>query len=182
MAQRPPIERIPAIALPLQAIQSNSLEDTVQRLWEAIAGAWFPVLDGYNCRSKAATLTNNNMPDIVVIQICVPAHGPANRYFERCILQIECKRPSLDTPTQWDNTIKGQFLDDLVATSNASNRLYGAVAIGKKVQFFRFDGTQMQSLTPLSPEPFDLTTTPGLRQLERMMDYVKSTGWQWAGA
>ena len=95
---------------------------------------------------------------------------------------VECKRPSSDTPTGWDNTITGQFLDDLSQTLYASERLYGAVAIGLKVRFFQFDGTAPanQQLVQLHQGTFDMGGPNGIAQVEDMMNYIKANGWQWA--
>ena len=168
----------------LQLVQPHSLEDTVQSLWQEIVNEWFPGRHGYKWGYKAPTLANDNMPDITVIQVMIVTANPSleTGWEERQILLIECKRPSRDTPLGWGDTINSQFKDDLAQTLNASERLYGAVAIGKKVRFYRFDGRAApdQELVQLHPGTIDMDIEGSITQVENMMNYIKATGWEWA--
>lgn len=165
-------------------VKPGSLEETVQSLWQTIIVEWFPARDGYKYGFKAATLANRNQPDISVIQInaLVPNPRNSNHFDERQILLVECKRPSLDTPRSWNDTLAGQLHDDLAQNINSSNRLFGAVAIGKKVKFYQFDGNARQDhqVSELHHGTFDMGDPNGVTQVERMMDYIKSNGWRWA--
>ncbi|EAU37318.1 predicted protein [Aspergillus terreus NIH2624] len=168
MSQSPRILDFTAIRLALYLIKPKSLVEAVQRLWQAIVGAWFPVLEGYHCAVKAQMSTNNNMPDII-LQILALRQDPteADGFIERCILQVKCQRPSLDTLGDWRDTTSTQFLDSLEATSYAVERLHGAVAIGKKVQFYRYDGRETHHSTKLAPlhnGPIDMDDLNGLVQ------------------
>ncbi|RAK96807.1 uncharacterized protein BO80DRAFT_365600 [Aspergillus ibericus CBS 121593] len=121
---------------------------------------------------------------MAVIQVMAMRQNPRDsaHWAERQILLVECKRPSSDTPAGWENTIHGQFLDDLSQTLNASERIYGAVAIGSKVRFYRFDGTAPanQQLVQLHQGTIDMCAPNGIGQVESMMNYIKANGWQWA--
>lgn len=166
-------------------IKPHSLEETVQVTWQAIIATWFPVPRGYRCHPKRPCLTNNNMPDAVVIQVIALDPNPINQdedFAERQILLVECKRPSLDTPQEWDDTVKGQFQDDLSTNLNSSEKDFRAVAIGTKVKFYRFDGqSTSQPLEPLHQGTIDMATDSGITEVERMMDYIKTNAWQWTG-
>ena len=61
-------------------------------------------------------------------------------------------------------------------------RLLGAVAIGKKVRFYRFDGKKPyeQQIVQLHQGTFDMGTPDGIAQVEDMMSYIKENAWQWA--
>lgn len=122
----------------LNLIKNDSLEETVQFLWNTIVVEWFPSSQGFRLGFKTPSLANNNMPEVVVMEIRAVAHDYeiAGNYPESQILMIECKRPSADTPSQWNTALTGQFRDDLSQTLNRSERLFGALAIGKKVKFF----------------------------------------------
>ncbi|RDW67300.1 uncharacterized protein DSM5745_09166 [Aspergillus mulundensis] len=174
----------------LDAIKPNSIENSVQDLWQCIIGLYFPYDQSYRHSYKASILANNNMPDVTVIQV-LATHPNADfrvaaDWAERHILMIECKRPSMDTPTQWDNTIEGQFLDDLLENLNASCKIFGAVAIGKKVKFFRFDGKKPtghpNQLVPLHQDVIDLSDHYQFPHLAYWLDHIKGNGWQWASS
>lgn len=107
---------------------------SVQVIWQEIVTEWFPGRHGYKWGFKSSTLANNNMPDVTVIQVSALVQNPraSQEWAKRQILLVECKRPSSDTTLGWNDTITGQFEDDLSETLNASKRLFGAVAIGKK--------------------------------------------------
>ncbi|KAI9045252.1 uncharacterized protein KD926_009666 [Aspergillus affinis] len=127
------------------------------------------------------------MPDATVIQVRALVQNPrvSTEWAERQILQVKCKRPSRDTPRGWDDTISAQLHDDLSQTLNDSQRLFGAVAIGKKVRFYRFDGraaTPSQEIIQLHQGTFDMDDPNGVAQVESMMDYIKANGWQWASS
>ncbi|GKZ81324.1 hypothetical protein AnigIFM56816_005839 [Aspergillus niger] len=168
----------------IQLIKPHSLEETVQTLWQGIVHAWFPYEQHYKFGFKGATLANRNMPDVTVIKVMALQPNPRSSpdWAERQIMMIECKRPSYDTPNGWNDTIEGQFLDDLQQTLNHSEKLFGAVAIGTKVKFFRFDGKAPvnRMLTPLHRDTLDLKIPSQLIQVENMLDYIKTNGWQWA--
>ncbi|PYH52450.1 uncharacterized protein BO96DRAFT_484951, partial [Aspergillus niger CBS 101883] len=76
----------------------------------------------------------------------------------------------------------GQFLDDLQQTLNHSEKVFGAVAIGTKVKVFRFDrkAPVNRMITLLHRDTLDLIIPSQLIQVENMLDYIKTNGWQWA--
>ncbi|PYH94557.1 hypothetical protein BO71DRAFT_450028 [Aspergillus ellipticus CBS 707.79] len=180
----PLAQRQPRLSQYIKAVKKHSLEETVQVVWQGILSKWFPFRQGYKWGIKGSTLSNNNMPDATVIQVCALRPNPSDSedWAERQILLIECKRPSKDTPLGWDDTITGQFTDDLSATLNASGRLFGAVAIGTKVRFYQWDGQVLPDgeLCQLHPGTFDLATNDGIQEVENMMNFIKARGWEWA--
>ena len=74
------------------------------------------------------------------------------------------------------------FREDLSSTSNDSKKALGAVAIGKKVRFYRFDGKKPyeQQIVQLHQGTFDMGTPDGIVQVEDMMNYIMENAWQWA--
>ncbi|KAL4792657.1 hypothetical protein BDV19DRAFT_391962 [Aspergillus venezuelensis] len=180
---------LPSYHMGVEYIRPDSHEEPVQNLWQIIATTWFPAAAGYRYGFKAPILNNDNMPDIIVIQIQPQAghQNPdprnPNDWTERQIMLIECKRPSLDTPGGWHNTIDGQFEDDCSQTLNPSQRIFGAVAIGRRVQFFQVDATvpvggagrrvQLSGILDLNNNADFITMT-------QRMDQVKNQGWAWA--
>ncbi|KAL4778401.1 hypothetical protein BJX76DRAFT_366341 [Aspergillus varians] len=170
-------------------MKSDSLEETVQDLWEAIVNTYFPWDENYRNKSKGTNQQNNTAPDVKMIQIMAKYANTnprvAGDWAERQILQVECKRPSLDNARYgWDDVITGQFLDDLFMNLNASKRTYGVVAIGKKGKFFRFDGkkaaAEPDALVALYSGKIDLGDETQFPQFAYWMDYIKRNGYQWA--
>ncbi|KAJ5627222.1 hypothetical protein N7528_004649 [Penicillium herquei] len=98
------------------------------------------------------------------------------------LLIVRCKRPAADTPEVWEETVNGQFLEDLSAfNKNPSKRVFGAIAIGTKVRFYKYDGNNSSALLmPLHEGTFDLRTEEDLVEVEKTLDYVKAEGWSWA--
>ncbi|KAK2757005.1 hypothetical protein FQN54_004973 [Arachnomyces sp. PD_36] len=165
----------------LSFIQSGSTEEVVQMVWNIITVTWFPSRQGFKWGFKSQSLQNDNAPDVIVFQINMANPNPnAPQADELMIMQIECKRPSQDTPAGWAGALEGQVLDDLSTSGNPSDRLYGALAIGTKVMFYRFDGSAQQKITHLHPGKLDLTKPADRTQIEAWMTYVKQNGWQWA--
>ncbi|OQD74647.1 hypothetical protein PENDEC_c010G00167 [Penicillium decumbens] len=119
------------------------------------------------------------MPYVTVIEVMTIVPNPENSedFDERQTLLVECKRPSRDTPLEWH---EGQFEDDLTENLNASGRLFGAVAIGKKVRFYQFNGKAPagQKLAQLHRDTIHMSTDSGIIEVERMMNYIKANAWQ----
>ncbi|PYI01467.1 hypothetical protein BO78DRAFT_401289 [Aspergillus sclerotiicarbonarius CBS 121057] len=162
----------------LQSVTPQILAETVQQVWQAIVTEWFPGRHGYKWSF------HNTMADATVIQVIALEQNPLtpNDWVERQIFLVECKPPSSDTPTGWDDTIIGQSRNHLSQALNPSGRWYAAVAIGLKVRFYQFDGTvpANQQLVQLHQGTFDMSESDGIVQVEDMMSYIKENGWQWA--
>ncbi|PLB53283.1 hypothetical protein P170DRAFT_434976 [Aspergillus steynii IBT 23096] len=180
----PRLQGNPGFFSALQLVKSQSLEEAVQYVWQTIISTWFNSLDGYTVSYKASTLANNNEPDGIAIRVMelAPKIELSTDFAERQILLVQCNRPSSDTPAGWDGIVENRFRDDLSQTLNDSEKLYGAVAIGTKVRFYRFDGKAPynQQLTQLHAGAIDMNAPNGITEVENMMNYVKANGWQWA--
>lgn len=185
-AYTPSLQLNPSFLNTLQLVKPHSLEETVQVVWQEIVTEWFPGRHGYKWGFKGSMLANNNMPDVTVIQVRALVQNPqaSQEWAEHQILLVECKHPSSNTPLGWHNTITGQFEDDLSETLNTSERLFGAVAIGKKVRFYQFNGRapHNQKVVQLHQGTFDMDTANGITQVENMMNYIKANAWQWASS
>ena len=107
-------------------------------------------------------------------------------WLERDVFLVECRRPSSVTGTEsnWTDTVNNQFRENLSRTLNDSKGLFGAVAIGKKVRFYRSDGKKPyeQQIVQLHQGTFDMGGPDGIVQVEDMMNYIKENAWQWANS
>ncbi|KAE8369722.1 hypothetical protein BDV27DRAFT_152803 [Aspergillus caelatus] len=162
----------------LQLVEPHSLEDTVQQLWQAIVSSWFPSNEGYMWSIKGSALTQDDIPNITVIQVKELAQDPeaSGGWSERLILLVECKRPSSGIPVAWDNTISAQCQNDLSQTNNESGKLFRVVAIGRRARFYQFNGEVLpdQQLVQLHKGTFDVSDPAGIAQVESMMNYIKA--------
>ncbi|KAL3478288.1 hypothetical protein BJX99DRAFT_256613 [Aspergillus californicus] len=177
------LKALPAYHLALGAIKPGSYEEPVQDLWKAIVNTYFSWHENYRNKSTGANQANDIQPNVKVIQIMAAAADPvpqnASDWDERQILQVECKRPSVD-----DDVVTGRFVDDLIMSINASRKLYEAVAIGTKVKFFKFDGNKLLSdpdiLIELHTGKIDLTEASHFPHFAHWLDLIKREGFQWA--
>ncbi|KAK1146028.1 hypothetical protein N8T08_003676 [Aspergillus melleus] len=88
------------------------------------------------------------------------------------ILREECKPPSNE---EWHSAI---------ATERNGKRLFGAVAVGKKVRFYQFDGREPsgQAVVQLHQDTLDMDDSDDIVQIETWMGYIKMNAWQWSGS
>ncbi|KGO35837.1 Cytochrome b5 [Penicillium expansum] len=185
-ASTPSLQKNLVFLYTMMLMKPNSLEAAVQDVWQTIIGSWFYPSDGYKWSIKAPILANNNLPDGTVIQVIQVFQIPAATFewIEHPIFIVLCKRPSSDTPSlDWDDTMQSEFLHRLSENSNSggTERLFGALAIGKKVKFYRFDGKTQpnQRLAQLHQDTIDLEKANGPAQVEGMMNYIKINAWLW---
>ena len=148
----------------LIAIKPDSGVQPVQILWSGIVFHWFPPTENYKIAVKRPALSNANQPDAVVFEVRVVSPS----LVEKQILLVECKQPSLDTQTNWDN--EGQVLDDVQSTLNLGNGVYSAIAIVTKVRFYFCDGQTVQGL---HQNILDLHEEDGQRATEYWLDHIK---------
>lgn len=161
----------------LSAIKPNSLEEPVQMLWNVLLPSFFPGPEGYKIGIKAAVLMDNSAPNVVVFQIQSTTLSPrsSGQLLERQIFMIECKRPSMDTPGEWQSTVNGQLRHYLENNLNRENEMYAATAIGTKVKFYRWHGVATGCLEELHQEVFDLTDIGHQQCVEQWLWYIKES-------
>ncbi|KAB8271668.1 hypothetical protein BDV30DRAFT_213357 [Aspergillus minisclerotigenes] len=177
MATTPSLQNNLGFRRVLQMVKPDSLEDTVQQLWQAIVISWFPSREGYIWSFKGPALVQNDIPNFTVIQVMKvsPNREEPEGWSEHLILLVECKRPSSDVPLSWDNTISTECHHVLSQNNNDSGQLFGIVAIGTKARFYRFGGqASSDQLAQLHQGTFYMSEPTGIAQAESMMDYIKA--------
>ncbi|KAJ5700946.1 hypothetical protein N7493_011992 [Penicillium malachiteum] len=151
-------------------MEPNSHQIEVEVMWNGIIWEWFPGRERY----------------MVYHNLSTPAPADAREaLFEAVkIVDIPEETDAADTPEIWEETVNGQFLEDLSAfNKNASQRVFGAIAIGTKVRFYKYDGKNSSALLmPLHDETFDLRTENDVVEVEKTLGYVKAEGWDWANS
>jgi len=122
---------IKAVAYAVARIEPDSLEYPVQTAWVNLCGKGVFNEDTYYIASNEPR--NSQVPDICVVEIRFFAGGEAGID----VLIIECKRPR-DNPTEVDfNELANAQLGDQLTEAMQGSHLYGAVAIGKMVKFYK---------------------------------------------
>lgn len=179
----PSLQQNIGFRITLQSVKPHSPAETVQAVWQIIVSEWFPGRQGYRPGFKSPTLVNNNnVSGFTRVQVKALAENPPEDWDERQILLVECNPPSSNTASSWHDTIIGQFREDLSQNLSESGRLFGALAVGKKVRFYQFDGKASpgQTLVQLHQDTLDLEDPSDIVQVENMLSYIKENAWQWA--
>lgn len=138
-------------------ISPVSEEDRVQNAWSEICRVYFPnIANAAGERYQIAIqpyrgigIPSLSRPDIIVVRF---SPGPSLRslnFTERDLLEIECKRPSEDTPSGWRDAIQEET--DRLAWYSTEKSVFFGIAIGKKVIFFMWDHARNGSEFHIKP-------------------------------
>ncbi|KAJ5952159.1 Cytochrome b5 [Penicillium vulpinum] len=174
-----------AFAYTMHLMKPDSLEAAVQDVWQTIVSQWFTSSGGYVWAIKVPILAK--MPDDTVLRVTQGVQIPAGTFplIEHPILLVVCKRASSDSskaPLDWDDAMQSHFLHHISETPNSEmGRLFGAVAVGTRVRFYRFDGKAEldRRLARLHQDTFNLEEFNGHAQVEDIMNSIKTNAWQW---
>ncbi|KAF4953027.1 hypothetical protein FGADI_6297 [Fusarium gaditjirri] len=166
--------------------QKSSYEEPIQILWNTILQSWFPAVGGqtaYKLATKASVLANNDQPDAVVIEVRLVGAGivrDSRMLMEYQIFMVECKSSEHDSDSGWASAA-AQLTHYMEQNTNVSRKLFGAVAIGTKVQFYEWEYRHNRSsLRPVHPARLDLGDAGDRQTLEAMLDHVRTQGWNLA--
>jgi len=116
----------------------------VTRLWMAILQASFPYGEGFHFSFEVNRSAGR--ADLIL-------NRTSDKGVQVEVLVMECKSPKHDQNSEWESA-REQTLAYLADSPNSNPTIYGAVAIGKKVQFFR--ATQIGSNDRPSYRIFDV--------------------------
>jgi hypothetical protein len=97
-----------------------------------VVAAYFHGQEGYILQ------VTGNIPDTIYMELkqIILGHNFPPEWTERQIFLVECKPPTSEFPVELDdNTFSHQVWNE------PSTRMYGTIAIGKKVKFYTFNGT-----------------------------------------
>lgn len=103
---------------------------------------------------------------------------------EKQIFLVQCKRPDKGTtPAAWQAAVDQLEHYCCAGNLNGSTRIFGVVAIGTKVRFWRYDASADESqgprLTPLHQGTIELLEGAGRDQAEQWLRYIYANGWDW---
>ncbi|RAK96509.1 uncharacterized protein BO80DRAFT_429041 [Aspergillus ibericus CBS 121593] len=171
-----------ALSSALSAVTPHSTESSVSILWTNICIAFFPLESGFKFCSKQTVRRQDMDVDYVIFQMSlvvpsIPDPQDAPSFTENDILIVQCKRPSKDTPDEWESA-RLQLAQHCEGNTNPTRRIFGATAIGTKVKFWRYEHP---TLAPLFPkvDTYDLLEGHSGYQAEQCLEYMRDNGWNW---
>ncbi|KAL4904089.1 hypothetical protein BDW74DRAFT_179179 [Aspergillus multicolor] len=166
-----PLWRLPAYHITLFAITSDSNEATVANLWSIIVGASLPADSNYRVSVRR---------DVPVIEVYETRPAPSTTnpsplnpgdWVQRLIFQVQYQRSSNE------GYKRGSVL------ANGDKGFYGAVAAGRKVRLFGYNGRDeldaAQRFVWLDDEYIDVGNESGCLELMRWLGFVKDSGWDY---
>ncbi|KAF8246983.1 hypothetical protein K440DRAFT_661717 [Wilcoxina mikolae CBS 423.85] len=119
-------------AIELVTIENDTDEGPVQTAWTNICRHIF---DTYDYLIETNHRWNTQFPDVIVVGI----RGFSTGISGVDLLVVECKRQQENArDTHFDDWASSQLSDQLVESINGSH-IFGAVAIGNKVKFYRLN-------------------------------------------
>ncbi|KZF21609.1 hypothetical protein L228DRAFT_261763 [Xylona heveae TC161] len=131
-------------------ITPTSLESKTRSFWITMLPAYFPDTD-YSIEAEPY-LENKT--------------GVANGD----LLFIESKRANVDKPSVWEETERGQLLNHVKANRNANDCAYGAIAIGRKVKFYFYNGKELLFLYG----PYSIEVRSDAEAIVKVFDEIKT--------
>ncbi|KAJ9272890.1 hypothetical protein DTO212C5_1151 [Paecilomyces variotii] len=158
----------------LSAIKPDSTEVPVSILWTNICLTFFP-MDSFKI-SKKETVSVVFQVRLRHPQVVYP--NSFSDLQEKPIFIVECKRPSKDTPAEWEATA-GQLSHYCEQNLNGSTKIFGATAIGTKVKFWSYNKPH---LTALHQGVYNLLDSAGRDNAEQSLLYIRNNGWAWTAS
>ncbi|KAJ5724048.1 hypothetical protein N7488_002083 [Penicillium malachiteum] len=94
---------------------------------------------------------------------------------------MKCRSAPLDTPP--NGTEEERIFDELLQALNDKGKIFGAVAIGKKVRFYRFGEADNESgMSQLHDGTIDIDAPNGMLQVEEILRHIEANSWQWTSS
>ncbi|KAF5581087.1 hypothetical protein FPCIR_10340 [Fusarium pseudocircinatum] len=124
----------------------------IQILWTTILSTWFPALGekAHKIAYKALGSPDNKEPDAILEKVQYVWAKPSGEFQEHEIFVAQCKSWEHDTDEGWE--LAADQLKDYLRNNSpdGSWTMFGAVAIGTKVQVYEWrDEKTTSSLKPI---------------------------------
>ncbi|KLP18124.1 uncharacterized protein LW94_12081 [Fusarium fujikuroi] len=154
----------------------------IQILWTTILSTWFPALGekAHKIAHKALGSPDKKETDAILVKVQYVWGEPSGGFQEHEIFVTECKSWEHDTDEGW--TLAADQLKDYLRDNDphGSWTMFGAVAIGTKVQIYEWRGEKTTtSLTPIYWQ-LDLGSATDRCTFEKAMERARSGGWDYA--
>ncbi|KAM0429262.1 hypothetical protein ACHAPT_006476 [Fusarium lateritium] len=161
-----------------------SNEQPVQILWNTILGTWFPLSGPYKLVVKSLSPASDDESGGIVIEVRfldVGSFSGSDQPLESQIFMVECQGSDEDTDGGWQNAI-AQLTHYLENNTNGSVQLFGAVAIGIKVELYEWEyRNRLSHLHRIHDGCLDLGNAGDRCSLEAAMDHIRAQGGAYAG-
>ncbi|EEU40095.1 uncharacterized protein NECHADRAFT_99095 [Fusarium vanettenii 77-13-4] len=162
----------------LQAKKATD-EKPVQILWTTILGTWFPPSGPYKLAFKSSSLASVEKVDGVVIEVRFLGTGSITdpgQILENQIFIVECNGSHKDTHDRWHNAAV-QLTHYLENNTNGTDQLFGAIAIGTKVEVYQWEYHNGSShLHRIHDDQLDLGSARDRCTFEAAMDNARTQG------
>ncbi|KAI9861602.1 MAG: hypothetical protein M1813_005212 [Trichoglossum hirsutum] len=156
---------IKSVNLLINAIGPDSDGGSIQSAWMNILGKRV-FSDGIYAVETNRRRSTRDL-NVIVIEVKEPWGGTAVD-----VLIVECQKPQANrTECHFDELANVRLDRQLTETTNSSNFIFGAAAIGREVRFYK-------KLTGQNPQPlhsgiYDISTDPGSRNVTYWLQYIK---------
>lgn len=157
----------------------------VQFLWDTILQQWFPTT-GPRCfklafKSPSPASGDRLVRIVIEVQSLAPgAITNSAQLLENQVFMVACESSEKDTPNGWEDA-RVQLIHCLEENVNGSVALFGAVAIGTKVEVYECElQGDRPSLRLLHHDQLDLGSGGDRLALEVAMEHARTECWNFA--
>lgn len=154
-------------------------EKPVQILWTTILGTLFPPSGPYKIAFKSPSLPGDERPEGVVIEVQFLGAGSItdpDQLLENPIFIVVCKASDSGSHDGWQNAAT-QLTYYLENNTNGATQLFGAIAIGTKVELYQWEyRNQSSHLHRIHDGRLDLGSAGDRCTFEATMDHVRTQG------
>lgn len=106
-----------------------------------------------------------------------------SKFVQKEILVLVCKPPSSDTPESWkcENEELVPYMLNLPhsATEQGPPAAHVAIAIGRKIQFFKWIGGEKTKLESIDEKPLDMFVEEDAKMVAKHLNDIKDQTWDY---
>lgn len=167
----------------LSALDRSPTQAPVLRLWHSIIPGFFPMSEGYATYFKVPNSAKSQIPSAEVFGVRRALCGAddPSEFVQKEILVLICKPPSSDIPESWkcENEELRPYMLNLPhsATEQGPPGEVVAIAIGRRIQFFKWIGGEKTTLEKLDEEPLDMFKEDDANTVAKRLNDIKDETW-----
>ncbi|PNP60812.1 hypothetical protein FNYG_14432 [Fusarium nygamai] len=154
----------------------------IQILWTTILSTWFPALGekAHKIAYKALGSPDKKEPDAILEKVQYVWAKPSGEFLEHEIFVAQCRSWEHDTDEGWE--LAADQLKDYPRNNNpdGSWTMFGAVAIGTKVQVYEWRDEKTTSSLKQIYWQLELGSAKDRSLFEKAMEDARSRGWDYA--
>ncbi|CAG8973383.1 hypothetical protein HYALB_00000146 [Hymenoscyphus albidus] len=170
----------------LAALDRSPNQAPVLRLWgHSIIPSFFPTSEGFATYFKMPHSKESLIRSAEVFGVRRALCGAEDPsvFVQKEILVLVCKPPDLDTPESWscENEELVPYMLPLPYSGSEQGppAEYVAIAIGRRIQFFRWRAGEKVKLKRMDKDPFDIFSDEDARMVARRLNGIKDRTWDY---